>query len=266
MNNTEHFNLLTYGPDDIVNVMTVDKSNMETIDAALQKNLIQGISKATELKTDTVHALTRFDEDCPIFRFTSTTNFVAGETFVVDGQQVTALTPAGSSLATGAYVIGSEVLCILRDTRLTIFVSGASTADDALKLGGELPEFYAKQEDMDSVTATANAAGSLAQSNLAKINDMNGRLTQVIGMPDYKNAKAISGNSYTVAENGYIFGTGTFEEQFARKVYVNGTLVGLYGANSTYGWLNTILTPVSVGDVVTSDYGFYKAYFVPFKA
>lgn len=180
MNNTEHFKLLTYGPDDIVNVMTVDKSNMETIDAALQKNLIQGISKATELKTDTVHALTRFDEDCPIFRFTSTTNFVAGETFVVDGQQVTALTPAGSSLATGAYVIGSEVLCILRDTRLTIFVSGASTADDALKLGGELPEFYAKQEDMDSVTATANAAGSLAQSNLTKINEMNERLTQLI--------------------------------------------------------------------------------------
>lgn len=258
---------------DLVNPLTDIFPNFEDIDTDLKGVSDSAVGTATELLTGTVHALVRSDSDRNVFTFTATSNFEAGETFTLDGVQVTALTPDGQTLSTGCYIIGSEVLVAVKGTLMTVYVN-PSKALDSDKLDGHDSTYYATASDVSDLSGDVSAlsskvgTGTLTVGNdcVDGINTLNGRLTRVIGMPDYKNAKAISGNSYTIVENGYIYGTGTFEEQFARKVYVNGTLVGLYGANSTYGWLNTILTPVSVGDVVTSDYGFYKAYFVPFKA
>ena len=178
MKTTTNFGLQTYESDDIVNVMTVDKGNMETIDTQMKSNQLSGVGDATELLSGTVHAITRSVADCPMFRFTATSNYTAGDTFVVDGTQVTALLPSGESLGSGSYIIGSEVLCALRDTLMTVYVSSGvvSVAQDSEKLGGELPEYYATATAATEAQATATAAGVLAQSNTQQISGLDTRV------------------------------------------------------------------------------------------
>lgn len=178
MKSTTNFGLQTYESDDIVNVMTVDKGNMETIDTQMKSNQLSGVGDATELLSGTVHAITRSVADCPMFRFTATSNYTAGDTFVVDGTQVTALLPSGESLGSGSYIIGSEVLCALRDTLMTVYVSSGvvSVAQDSEKLGGELPEYYATATAATEAQATATAAGVLAQSNTQQISGLDTRV------------------------------------------------------------------------------------------
>lgn len=178
MKSTTNFGLQTYESDDIVNVMTVDKGNMETIDTQMKSNQLSGVGDATELLSGTVHAITRSVADCPMFRFTATSNYTAGDTFVVDGTQVTALLPSGESLGSGSYIIGSEVLCALRDTLMTVYVSSGvvSVAQDSEKLGGELPDYYATATAATEAQATATAAGVLAQSNTQQISGLDTRV------------------------------------------------------------------------------------------
>ena len=178
MKTTTNFGLQTYESDDIVNVMTVDKGNMETIDTQMKSNQLSGVGDATELLSGTVHAITRSVADCPMFRFTATSNYTAGDTFVVDGVQVTALLPSGEALGSGSYIIGSEVLCALRDTLMTVYVSSGvvSVAQDSEKLGGELPDYYATATAATEAQATATAAGVLAQSNTQQISGLDTRV------------------------------------------------------------------------------------------
>lgn len=210
MNNTTNFELQTYEANDIVNVMTVDKSNMEKIDEVMKANQLSGIGTATELKSGSVHALTRANSDVSVFRFTATSNFTAGDTFVVDTMQVTALLPSGESLGTGAYVIGAEVLCSLRDTLLTVYVTTGevAVAADSERLGGNLPEYYGTASDVAQALATASAAGVLAQSNTQLISGLDTRV------------ETLENQSETYE---YIQLNETlFCERIGKNVYVNG--------------------------------------------
>ena len=114
---------------DLVNPLIDIFPNFEDIDTDLKAVSDDAVGGATELLTGTVHALTRSDSDRDVIRFTATSNFTAGETFTVDGVQVTALTPDGQTLATGSYIIGSEVFAILKGTLLTVFVSPAKASE-----------------------------------------------------------------------------------------------------------------------------------------
>ena len=99
-----------------------------------------------------------------MLRFTATSRFTAGDTFTVDGVQVSALTVSGEQLPDGAYIIGSEVLAYLKGTLLTVFTSQGTlaTAKNALKLGGNDPEYYATASAVQTAQETATAAGNLA--------------------------------------------------------------------------------------------------------
>lgn len=167
MTTTENYSLKIAEGGDLVNPLVIDNPNYETIDEVMKANADNGIPKATELTTGTVHALTRSNPDASVFHFTATSNFTTGDTFTVDNTQVTALLPSGLPLATGAYIIGSEVICALRDTLLTVFVSGGTAvmAEDSQKFGGELPSYYATQEDMTSAEGNIDALGTIT-SNL----------------------------------------------------------------------------------------------------
>ena len=123
MQYTTNYNLNIVEGTDIVNPMSVDNPNYTTIDTTMYANECNSIGSATELKTGTVHALTRVKANQNVFRFRATARYVAGDTFTVDGNVVTAQLPDGSALADGAYIIGSDVLCALIGTQLTLFVS-----------------------------------------------------------------------------------------------------------------------------------------------
>lgn len=164
MNYSEHYNLNLVEGTDLFNPLTNDVPNYEAIDAAMYNNKVRGIGTATELLSGTVHALTRADSDTNVFRFVATANYTAGDTFTVDGVQVTALMTDGTALASNAYVINANVLCCLVGTVLTLYVSPGTmeTANNALRLGGQLPEYYGTADDVASATAVANAASTLA--------------------------------------------------------------------------------------------------------
>lgn len=164
MRKSQNFDLNLYEGTDIFNPLTNDVPNYEKIDEQMKKNYNLSVGKATELKTGTVHALTRENADCPMIHFTATSNFTSNDTFTVDGVQVSALLVDGSTLPSNCYIIGSEVICYLKGTLLTFFLSG-STSKDSEKLGGELPSYYAKKQTVDELSNTVDSYSDLVQQN-----------------------------------------------------------------------------------------------------
>ena len=214
MQNTENFNLKVYEGEDLFNPLTVENVNMNSIDTQMKKNENHAVGDATELVSGTVHAITRLTPDAPMLRFTATSRFTAGDTFTVDGVQVSALTVSGEQLPDGAYIIGSEVLAYLKGTLLTVFTSQGTlaTAKNALKLGGNDPEYYATASAVQTAQETATAAGNLANEKLnwtliGTINASN----PTINIPSEYNDIALS-----VLHNS--------SSQTARKVYSKITL------------------------------------------
>lgn len=164
MRESEHFNLNLVEGTDIVNPLVTDVPNYESIDAQMFKNQNAGVQNATELKNGTIHAITRLVPDAQMITFTATSNFVAGDTFTVDGIQVSALTVSGEQLPTGAYVINSQVLAILKGTLLTVYGIGSDVADNALALNGHPDTYFGTKDEVDNAINTANASASLAES------------------------------------------------------------------------------------------------------
>lgn len=147
MQTTTNYGLKIYEGTDLFNPLTVENMNTSDLDTIVKGVSNAAVGTATELLTGTVHALTRSDTARNVFHFTATANFEAGETFEVDGVQVTAKTPDGQNLSTGAYVINSSVLCILDGTLLTVIVNPAK-ALDADKLDGHDSTYFATAGDL----------------------------------------------------------------------------------------------------------------------
>lgn len=174
MRSSNHYNLNLVEGSDLVNPLVQDVPNYEAIDNQMYDNAVASIGLATELKSGTVHALTRNNPDAPMFRFVATSRYDEGDTFTVDGIQVSGLLTDGTTLSDGAYAINANVLCCLVGSVLTLFtVPGAiATAQNSLKLGGQLPSYYGKDSDVQSALTTANAAGLLANNLNTKLTDL----------------------------------------------------------------------------------------------
>lgn len=167
---------------DLVNPLVDTNPNWDALDADLHEFNERSIANCTEIVTLGVHAISRLDTTSKFLKWIATANFTAGETFTVDGLAVAASTPAGATLATGAYVTGSVVLACLNadNTAMTVFVSGTTVASDAERLGGELPAYYAKQSDMTT-----------AESNITNLQNKMGN-TSIVGIGDGTATGAIS--------------------------------------------------------------------------
>lgn len=148
---TEHYNLSQYEGADKFNPLTVEAQNVAKIDQAMYGIQNTAIPTATELKTGTIHALTRNKPDAAMFRFVATAAWTAGDTCTVDGTQVSTLLPTGESLPAGAWVINANVLCCLVGTVLTVFTTtptqGGTTEIDATTLDGHTADYFAVAAD-----------------------------------------------------------------------------------------------------------------------
>lgn len=188
--------------------------NFEDIDTDLKGISDDGVGTATELLTSTVHAITRSDSDRDVIRFTATSNFTAGETFTVDGVQVTALTPDGQTLATGSYIIGSEVLAILKGTLLTVYVSPAKAKDSDLLDGhdstyfGTASDVSQAQQDISDISSKVGTGvlTTTAQDCVGGINELNANLTtNKIAQSDVDIRLCTSAsNAYECPTDGYV--------------------------------------------------------------
>ena len=185
MNQTTNYELKLYEGTDLFNPLTVENVNASDIDSIMKSISDAAITPATELLTGTVHAITRTDTDRAVLVFPATSNYTAGETFTVDGTQVTALTPDGQTLATGSYVIGNAVLCVLNGMLLTVYVTPAK-AKDSDKLDGEDSSYYATAGDLSTLdTAVGNISTKVGTAVLTTqaadcsgaINELNSNLS-----------------------------------------------------------------------------------------
>lgn len=144
---TTNYKFKQYEGTDLFNPLTVEAQNIQSIDTNLYDAKTGGVGAASELKTGSVHAITRMNTDTPVFRFVATSNWASGDTCVVDGVQVSTLLPTGEPLSAGAWVINSNVLCILTGTLLTVFTvapsGGGPTAIDATTLEGHPASYFA---------------------------------------------------------------------------------------------------------------------------
>lgn len=155
---------------DLVNPLTDIFPNFEDIDTDLKDVSDSAVGTATELLTGTVHALVRSDSDRNVFTFTATSNFEAGETFTLDGVQVTALTPDGQTLSTGCYIIGSEVLVAVKGTLMTVYVN-PSKALDSDKLDGHDSTYYATASDVSDLSDDVSALSSKVGTGTLTVGD-----------------------------------------------------------------------------------------------
>lgn len=154
--NTTHYSLYKGQTGDQFNPLVQLNGNADKIDAGMWANKLQGVQRANELKSGTVHALTRMVPDAVMFAFTATSDYTAGDTFTVDGAQVTGVLPNGQALPTGAYLINSEVLCAKQGSKLTFFIGG----------GGAQPapgEEFATESYVDNAVAGVASQASAAQ-------------------------------------------------------------------------------------------------------
>lgn len=150
MKNTTNYNLKQYEGSDLFNPLTVEAQNVQSIDAAMYANKTAAVQTATELKSGTVHALTRSVPGAAVIRFVATSDWTSGDTCTVDGVQVTTLLTTGETLPTGAWKINANVLAILNGTVLTVFTSaptGGGGDIDADTLQGHDAAYFMSRAD-----------------------------------------------------------------------------------------------------------------------
>ena len=111
---------------DTVNLLTQCYPNFTSLDTILKAIQDAGVTTATATRTGTVFNAVRTVTSCNVFRFVATANYVAGDTFTVDGVSVTATAVDGTALGNGAFVINQSVVCVLNGTVLTVLVKGGS--------------------------------------------------------------------------------------------------------------------------------------------
>ena len=187
---TTYFDLVKYEGADLFNPLTVENGNADKISEQMHKNLVASAGAATELVSGVAHAITRVNTDVPLFHFTATGNWKAGDTMTVNGANVTVQMANGSALGAGAYVIGAEVFGYLRDTLVTIInVSGASGGDiDATTLGGHDVDYFATSEEVAMLQADkANkSVGVSVQLTVAGWSASGDKYTQTVSVAGMK--------------------------------------------------------------------------------
>ena len=131
MQNTTNYNFNLPEGTDLWNYLTQTNPNFTAIDTILKNVSDATVTTATEVTSGTAHAVTRTLPDANVIRFTATGVWTLGDTMTIDGTPVTVVKPNGTSLQTGDYIIGSEVLGVLRATQFTVYVGGGSSTMDA---------------------------------------------------------------------------------------------------------------------------------------
>lgn len=150
MKTTTNYGYKQYEGSDIFNPLTVEAQNIQSIDSNMGKNRDAAVQLATEVKSGTVHAITRSTPSASVIRFVATSDWAQGDTCTVDGVQVSTLLPTGETLPGGAWKINSNVLAVLTGTLLTVFTTapaGGGTKIDADTLQGHDASYFMSRED-----------------------------------------------------------------------------------------------------------------------
>lgn len=222
---------------DLVNLLTQLIPNWSSLDSILRGIQNDTFETATETVALGVHALTRLDPDAKLLKWVATANYTSGETFTIDGTPIAASTPSGNTLATGAYVSGAIVIAAINsdETAMTVFVTGTNVASDSERLGGELPSYYATDQDMETAKQNIEDLDNLmGNTSISAIGD--GTVTGAISALD-SDLNALKGRlGMKTAIYQTTGGSGTVDISALNLqsaddyfVIINGTLSGSFG-------------------------------------
>ena len=286
MQTTTNFGLKEYDSGDYFNPLTVENYNTGKIDTEMKAVADKTIGRATELVSGGVHAITLLDTDCKTFQFTATGNYTALETFTLNGIAINAYMPDGSALTTDAYKTGAVVMCSRNsdDSALTFYLSSVGgVAPDSLKLGGELPAYYATKSYADDIKTTADNASALIQKKalvntyydtsvnklyIVNADGTKGSEISMGGVLDFANAVTVpnSGNYTTTKKGLLICALGTSD---TGNITVDGqSIFGSTTTSSTAHQLSFEL-PLDEGAVIVTTLGTTSkrnfVRFVPYK-
>lgn len=237
MQNTTNYNFNLPEGTDLWNYLTQTNPNFTALDSIIKGVSDATVTTATEVASGTAHAISRTLPDANVIRFTATSNWTLGDTMTIDGTPVTVVKPNGTNLQTGDYVIGSEVLGVIRATQFTVYVGGASSLD-------------AVDVDYDNTVSglTATDVQAAIDEEASAISTINSNLADLTANTLGTGVALTFGVNYTTPSDGYvrIVTTGNYI-QFS----INGSnMINLYN-NSTYSSSDTMSIFVRKGMILT---------------
>ena len=207
MQNTTHYNLTKAEGTDTVNLLTQCYPNFDTIDAAMYANKQGSVGTATEVTTGTVHAITRNNADSDVFRFTATSAWTAGDTMSLDGVGVNVHLADGTTPATGAYIIGAEVLGVVNGSLVTLFLSSAiqsyvsSFNSRTGTVSPQASDYDASMIDYDNTVSGLNATD--VQSAIDEIASGSGGVTYIEAWVNPDPASDFAAGNIVIDSNDY---------------------------------------------------------------
>lgn len=262
MTNTPNFNFTIAEGTDTVNLLTQCFPNFTSLDSILQAIKETGVTVATATKTGTNFAVVRNDTDCNFFRFIATANYVAGDTFTVDGVPVTATSAAGTALPSGAFVINQSVIAIVNSSVLTVLVGGGLSSVDASDVDydntgsgltatdvqaainevvGDIPTGFAAT----AITYDNTVSGLTAADVQSAIDELKALIPAT---PQYiTTGLTILAGRVSINDGGYYIKNGF--------VYIDITVTALATCDQTWGLVEGFPQAYSTGDVTVDFNG-----------
>ena len=127
MQTTSNYGYNVVESTDTCNIPVQISPNFTKIDTDLKSVSDDAITTAIDTYASNVHALIRNDADRNVFYFVAPANYVAGDTFTLDGIAINAVTVAGEALTDNAFRVNSIVPCYVYGQTLTLVVEKAVT-------------------------------------------------------------------------------------------------------------------------------------------
>lgn len=235
MQHTPNFNLNLPEGTDLWNYLTQTNPNFATLDTLLKSVQDGTVTTATEVASGTAHAITRTLPDANVIRFTATSAWTLGDTMTIDGTPVTVVKPNGTNLQTGDYIIGSEVLGVLRATQFTVYLGAPSSLDAA----------NIDYDNTQSALTATNVQGAIDEvnsnlANKAPLSPYNSHVTLLSSSTTYP-------FTYTATFDGFLNVQRLVSANPGAFLTINDMIVASGAGNIESSGL---MFPVKTGDVI----------------
>lgn len=258
MQYTTHFNLNLPEGTDIVNPLVQDNPNYSAIDAAMFANKQAVIGTASEVVSGTVHAITRSNPDSDYFKFTATGNWAAGDSMSVDGTTVSVYLSDGTTPATGAYIINTEVLALLSGTRVTLIISNGVAASEIGTLSNLTTTDKSNLVNAINEVNAKDATDIYTSNNITIEQAINNTITtnNTVGL-NVNLATHDANDPYYAVADGYVFVRNTSTQTGKLLTYNNNIPIG--GAPGDFAlYVKKGCKIVADG---TSTYMFFRSFY-----
>lgn len=120
MTTTTNYGYNVVESTDTCNIPVQIAPNFSDIDTDLKAVSDAAVGTAVDTFASNVHAIVRNDADRNVFYFIAPADYVAGDTFTLDGVSITTTDVAGNALEDNAFRVNSTVLAIVYGARLTL--------------------------------------------------------------------------------------------------------------------------------------------------